>query len=73
MTRLLASSFLLFASSQQPPIIVKIVEPPKDSIGLAEVLLGALGLTGVLTLMALALGLVMACILFLARSRKPLG
>jgi hypothetical protein len=57
---------------QSSPIIVKIVETPKDPTGLADVLLGALGITGVLALLALALGLLMAGVLFFARSRRPL-
>jgi len=64
---------VLAVLQQQPPIIVKIVEPDSDPTGLAQVLLGALGLTGVLVLIAVAFGLLMAGILFLARSRRPLG
>jgi len=51
------------------PIIVKIVEPKKD--GLAEVLIGALGLTGVLVLGAVVAALVFGGVLFWMRSRKP--
>ncbi len=39
----------------QDPIIVKIVEPSELS-GLADVLLGAIGLTGVLALLAITRG-----------------
>ena len=46
--------------------------PKKDPTGLADVLLGALGLTGALVLGALLLGAAFAGILFLLRSRKPL-
>jgi len=35
------------------PIIVKIVETPHDPTGLAEVLIGSIGLTGVILLLAL--------------------
>ena len=52
----------------QDPIIVKIVEPSEFS-GLADVLLGAIGLTGVLTLLAIAAGIVVAGLLFWWRSR----
>ena len=52
----------------QDPIIVKIVEPSELS-GLADVLLGAIGLTGVLTLLAIAAGIVVAGLLFWWRSR----
>jgi hypothetical protein len=57
--------------AQQAPIIVRFA-PKKDPTGLADVLLGALGLTGVLVLGALLLGAAFAGILFLMRSRKPL-
>jgi hypothetical protein len=57
---------------QESPIIVRIVTPPEDPTGLADVLMRALGLTGVLVLVAVALGLLTAGILLLARSRRPL-
>jgi hypothetical protein len=60
-------------AQQGSPIIVKIVETPRDPTGLADVLIGALGLTGVLVVMALALGLLVGGILFFARSRRPLS
>jgi hypothetical protein len=60
------------AQQQSAPIIVRIVETPTDPTGLANVLLGALGLTGVLVALALALGVVVGGILFFARSRHPL-
>ncbi len=53
------------------PVIVKIVEPKKT--GLSDVLLGALGLTGVLILGAVVLGIVVAGVMFLLRSRNPLS
>ena len=53
----------------QDPIIVKIVEPSELS-GLADVLLGAIGLTGVVTLLAIAAGLVVAGLMFWWRSRS---
>jgi len=54
-----------------PPIIVKIVEPKKDPTGLADVLIGALGLTGVMVLGAVIAAAVFAALLFWSRSRKP--
>jgi hypothetical protein len=73
----LPSAFaLLISAAQQPqphaPIIVKIVETPRDPTGLAAVLVGALGLTGVILLMALVLGLLAGGILYFARARRPL-
>jgi len=69
---LLPFSFALRPSAQQPqqPIIVKIVEPPGDPTGLAAVLIGALGLTGVIVVIAVVLGLVMAGVLSWIRSRS---
>ena len=67
--------FLLFTSAQQaepPPIIVKIVEPDNDPLGLADVVIGALGLSGALALCAILLGVMLAGVLFLVRSRDPL-
>ena len=71
---LLPFAFLLRTSlsAQQPqqPLIVKIVELPSDPTGLAEVLIGALGLTGVIVVMAVLLGFVMGAVLFWIRSRS---
>ena len=67
-------SALLRQAQPQPsePIIVKIVETPAKSElnGLADVLLGSLGLTGVIVLGAILLGLVFASVLFWVRSRQ---
>jgi len=54
---------------QQPPspIIVKIVERPHDPTGLADVLLGAIGVAGVITLIAIVCGVLLAAGLFLIR------
>lgn len=54
----------------QSPIVVKLVD--KDPTGLGDVLLTSLGLTGVLVLVAVIAGLIMAGVLFYWRSRKPL-
>ena len=40
----------------QNPIIVKVVQPPIESTTVADVLIGAIGLTGVLILVAALLG-----------------
>ena len=56
-------------SFQKPPIIVKLVDLPKDPTGLADVLVGALGLTGVIVLIAVILGAVLAGVMFWKRSR----
>jgi MFS superfamily sulfate permease-like transporter len=56
----------------QSQIVVKLVDPNKHPTGLADVLLTSLGLTGVMVLIAVVAGIVMAGLLFLWRSRKPL-
>jgi len=66
----------LTLAAQQPasPIIVKLIEPPHSELsGLADVLIGSIGLTGALALMALVLGVVAGGILFFVRSRHPLS
>ena len=55
------------------PVIVKLIEPPRDPTGISDVLIGSIGLTGAIVLLAVALGLVMAGILFWIRSRNPLS
>jgi hypothetical protein len=52
------------------PVIVKIIEPPKDPTGLADVLVGVLGLSGVLGLAAISIGIVIGAIIFWVRSRR---
>jgi hypothetical protein len=43
---------------QQPaePIVVTVVEEPAESTGISDILIGAMGLTGVMLLAALLLG-----------------
>jgi hypothetical protein len=57
-------------SLQQSPIIVKLVDPKDEP--LADVLMKSLGLTGVMVVVAIVAGLIMAGVLFYWRSRKPL-
>jgi ABC-type Fe3+ transport system permease subunit len=42
------------------PIIVRVLDPPVRGLGLGDVILNAVGLTGALTVAALLLGLVLA-------------
>ena len=49
------------------PIIVRIVETPHDPTGIAGVLIGALGLTGVIVLCAVLTGVLFAGGLYLYR------
>jgi hypothetical protein len=54
-----------------PPIIVKIIEPPYDPTeGLADVLMGALGVSGVIFVGAMVMGVLLAAVLFWVRSRE---
>ena len=43
--------------SPAPPIIVKVIETPTESLG--DIVLGAVGLSGLLTLIAVVLGLLL--------------
>jgi hypothetical protein len=45
------------------PIVVRVMEEPVKSTGIADILVGALGLTGVMLLAALLLGGVLGAIL----------
>jgi hypothetical protein len=54
----------------QAPVIVKIIEPAHDPTGLSDVLIGALGLTGVLVLLGILLALGFGAVLFWLRSRS---
>ena len=68
----MTSTLSLLIAAQQPPVIVKIIEPPKDPTdGLADVLLGSLGVAGVLTLFAVLFGVILAGVLFWMRSSRP--
>ena len=67
--------FVLLTSAQRsdpPPIIVKLIEPDNDPLGLADVVIGALGLSGALAVCAILLGVLLAGVLFFVRSRHPL-
>ena len=55
---------------QSKPIIVKIMPQEGDPTGLADVLIGALGLTGVLVLLAVIAAVVFGGVLFWVRSRS---
>ena len=55
--------------SAPAPIIVKIVETPHDPTGLSDVLIGSIGLTGAIVLLALVVGLLFGSVLFWLRSR----
>jgi hypothetical protein len=52
------------------PIVVKIIETPKDPTGLADVLIGVLGLSTFLGIAAISIGIVVGVIIFWVRSRQ---
>jgi hypothetical protein len=54
--------------SPPPPIIVKVVETPTES--LTDVVLGAIGLSGLLTLVALVFGLLLGAAFIAVRVRE---
>ena len=56
--------------NQQEPLIVKIIEPPRDPTGLADVLVGVLGLSSVLGLAAIAIGIGIGALIYWFRSRR---
>ena len=45
------------------PIVVRVMEEPVESTGISDILVGALGLTGVLLLAALLLGVLLGAVL----------
>ena len=56
---------------QQPPIIVQLVEQPVRQTTLKDVLVGAFGITGLLVLLALVLGGLLAVLLVRWNRRHP--
>jgi hypothetical protein len=65
--------FRLFFQDQPPgaPIIITITEAPKSDLSrLSDVLLGSLGLSGVLALMAIALGIALGGLMFWIKRRS---
>jgi hypothetical protein len=68
----LPDAWLRLALTQSQPVIVKLVEPKTDPTGLADIIIGSLGLAGALALVTVALGAVIAGVLFYVRSRRPL-
>ena len=45
------------------PIVVRVVEEPVESTGISDILIGALGLTGVMLLAAIVLGALLGGVL----------
>lgn len=56
------------------PIVVRVVEEPVETTGVTDILIGALGLTGVMLLAALVLGVVLGGVLIgIKRFRAKYG
>jgi len=56
------------------PIVIKIIEPPENPMeSLGDVLLSALGITGVLVLGAVVLGLLLGSLMVWLRRRSASG
>jgi hypothetical protein len=55
---------------QSEPLIVKIIEPPKDPTGLADVLIGVLGLSTVLGIAAISIGIAVGVVIYWVRARR---
>jgi hypothetical protein len=53
------------------PILVRVVGPATDELTLADVIIGALGLTGAITVGALVLGVILGGLFILYRRRRP--
>jgi hypothetical protein len=53
------------------PIIVRVIGPPTDAVTLGDVILQALGLTGVITLAALVFGVLLGGAFIYLRTHRP--
>ena len=62
---------MIAAVQASEPIIVKLVEPHQTNV--ADVLIGALGVTGVLVVIAVVAGLLAGGLLFWMRGRSRIG
>jgi hypothetical protein len=58
--------------SPKPPIIVKLIDPPTDptGIGIAHVIVQAMGFTVAVTLLAVVLGALLAGVMYWVRRRQ---
>jgi hypothetical protein len=61
---------MLQGQPEPKPLIVKIVETPHDPTGISDVLIGSLGLTGAIVLIAIVFGVMFAGVLLWVRSRE---
>jgi hypothetical protein len=64
----------LAQDSPQEPVFIDITPPANDDVsGLADILIGALGLSGILLLVAVLAGLAVGALVFWLRSRSSGG
>jgi hypothetical protein len=59
------------ADPASSPIIVRVIGPPTEAATLSNVILQAVGLTGVITLIALAFGLLLGGVFIYLRTHRP--
>ena len=52
-----------FVLSQSNPVMVRVIETPVETTSVADVLIGSIGLTGVLVLVAVVLGAILGGLL----------
>ena len=65
------AAYFFSAGQSGGPIIVNITEPPKSDLStLSQVLLGSLGLSGVIAIMAILLGIGLGGLMFWLRRRS---
>jgi hypothetical protein len=60
----------MFELQTPTPIIVKLIEPSKAPTGIADVILGAIGLSGAIALVAVLFGALLASVMFWVRRRQ---
>lgn len=53
--------------------MVRVIGPPSDAVTLGDVILQALGIAGVLTMLAVVFGLALGAIFIIVRRRNPLN
>jgi hypothetical protein len=65
-----ATALTVLAQSDKPIIVSIPPDKPKSELsGLADVLIGSLGLTGIIVIAAVLMGAIMAALMFWVRSR----
>ena len=63
------TAVFVLAAQNPDPVIIQIADPPSDSIGIADVLIRALGFVGLLAVLGVLTALALGGFLFWRRSR----